>query len=67
MMSHPGQQITTIPILPNNPRSKGNQTKRFSQLIEHNMRNIFLEESYINCGGETSLRTFSKKSKFNIT
>ena len=25
-------------------RSKGNQTMKFGQLIEYNMRNIFLEE-----------------------
>ena len=29
-------------------RSKGNQTKKFSQLIEPNMKNIFLEKSYTN-------------------
>ena len=31
------------------------------QLIEHNMRNIFLEKSYIKRGGETIPKPFSKK------
>ena len=47
-------------------RSKGNQTMIFGQLIECNMRNIFLEKSYAKCGGETSPRPFSKKSKLSI-
>ena len=34
----------TIHILPNIPRSKGNQTMKFGKLIEYNMRNIFLEK-----------------------
>ena len=33
--------------------SKGNQTTRFGQLTEYNMRNIFLEKPYRECGGET--------------
>ena len=32
----------------------------FCQLIEYNMRSIFLETSYTKCGGETSSRSFSK-------
>ena len=31
------------------------------------MRNIFLEKSYTKCGGETSPRPFSKKSKLIIS
>ena len=31
------------------------------QLIEYNLRNIFLEKSYTKCGGETIPRPFSKK------
>ena len=31
--------------------SKGNQTMKFGQLIECNMRNVFREKSYIKCGG----------------
>ena len=33
---------------------------KFGQLIEY-MRNIFLEKSSIECGGETSSRPFSEK------
>ena len=39
---------------------------KFGQLIEHNMRNIFLEKSY-KCRGETSRRPFFEKSKLSIT
>ena len=48
-------------------RSKGNQTMKLDQLIEYNMRNIFLEKSYINYGVKTSPRPFSKKSKLSIS
>ena len=48
-------------------RSKGNQTMKFGQLIEYNMRNIFLEKSYTKCGGETSPRPFSEKLKLSIS
>ena len=54
-------------ILPNISRSKGNQTIEFGQLIEYNMRNIFLEKSYTKCGGETSARPFSEKLKLSIS
>ena len=37
------------------------------QLIEYNLRNIFLEKSYRKCGGETIPRTFFKKSKLSIS
>ena len=37
------------------------------QLTEHNIRIIFLEKSYTKCGGETIPRSFSKKSKLNIS
>ena len=40
---------------------------KFGQLIEYNMRNIFLEKSYTKCGGETSPRPFSEKLKLNIS
>ena len=33
---------------------------KFGQLIEYNMRNIFLEKLYSKCGGETSPKPFSK-------
>ena len=43
-------------------KSKDNQTMKFDQLIEYNMKNIFLEKSYAKCGGETSTRSFSGKA-----
>ena len=46
MTSQPGKQTIAIHILPNISRSKGSQTMKFDQLIEINMRNIFLEKSY---------------------
>ena len=36
---------------------------KFGQLIEYNMRNIFVEKSYTKCAGETIPRLLSKKSK----
>ena len=40
---------------------------KFGQLIEFNMRNIFLEKSYTKCSGETSPRLFSEKLKLSIS
>ena len=40
---------------------------KFGQLIEYNMRNIFLEKSYTKYGGETIPRPFSKKSELSIS
>ena len=60
MTSQTGQQIITIHILPNISKSKENQTMKFGQLIENEMRNIFLEKSYAKCGGEASNRSFKK-------
>ena len=37
MTSQSGQQIITTPMLPNISRSKGNQTIKLNQLIEHDM------------------------------
>ena len=37
------------------------------QLIEYNMRNNFLEISYIKCGRETIPRPSSIKSKLSIS
>ena len=33
------------------------------QLIEYDKRNIFLEKSYTECGGEASPRLFQKNQK----
>ena len=40
---------------------------KFGQLIEYNMRNIFLEKSYAKCRREAIPRPFSKKSKLSIS
>ena len=63
MMSQPGKQAFVLYLLPNISRRKGNQTMKFGQLIEYNMRNIFLEKSNTKCCLETSPRSFSKKIK----
>ena len=54
-------------ILPNISRSKGNQTIKFGQLIEYNIRNICFEKSYTKCGEETIPRALSKKSIEHIS
>ena len=61
MTSQPCQQTIVIHILPNTLRSEGNYTMKFGQLMECNMRNIFLEKSYAKCDGKTIPRHFSKK------
>ena len=53
--------------MPNMSRRKGNQVIAFGQLIECNMRRIFLEKSHTKCGGVTIPRPFSKKSKLSIS
>ena len=60
MVSQPGKQTIAMHMFPNISRSKDNQTNKFGQLIEYNMRIIFLEKSYTKYG-ETSPRPFSKK------
>ena len=44
MTPEPGLQTIAIHILPNISQSKGNQTMKFGQLIEYNMKNIFLQK-----------------------
>ena len=39
---------------------------KFGQVIEYNIRNIFLEKPYPNYGGETT-RSVSKKSKLGVS
>ena len=60
-------QIIAIHILSNISRSRGNQTMKFGHLIEYNVRNIFLEKSFIKCCEETIPRPCSKKSKLSIS
>ena len=45
---------------------KPNQTMKFSQLIEYNIKNIFLEKPFTKRGGETIPRPFSEKLKLTI-
>ena len=40
---------------------------KFGQLIEYNMKTIFVEKSYTKCAGETIPRPVSKKSKLSIS
>ena len=40
---------------------------KFGQLIEYNMRNIFLEKSYTKFGVETSPWFFSEKWKLSMS
>ena len=40
---------------------------KFGQLIEYNMRNVFLEKSYTTFVGEVSLKPFYKNSKLCIS
>ena len=67
MTSQTGKQTIAIHILPNISRSKGNQAMKTGQLIEYNMRNIFLEKPYTKRVGETIPRLFPKLSKLSIS
>ena len=44
MTPQSGEQTVVIHILPSILRSKGNQSMKFDQLIEFNMRNNFLKK-----------------------
>ena len=66
-MSQTEQQFTAIHILPNISRRKSNQAINFGQLLEYNMRNIFLQKSFTKGGRESSPRPFNKKSKLSIS
>ena len=37
-------------------RCKGNQTMKYGQLAEYNIRNIFIEKPYVECGGKACPR-----------
>ena len=52
--------LSWMHTLANISKSKGNQTIKVGQLIECNIRKIFLEKSYIKCGWETSPKPFSE-------
>ena len=59
MTTQPGEQTITlhILILPNISRSKRSQTMKFGQLMDHIVRNIFLQKSFRKGGRETSSKT----------
>ena len=40
---------------------------KFGQLIDYDLRNIFLEKSCTKCGGETCPRPFSEKLKLSMS
>ena len=65
LVSQTWKQVIIIDIMSNISRSK-DQTMTFGQLTKYNMRNIFLEKSYKQFGGETSSRSLSKKSMLSI-
>ena len=50
------QQIITIHTLSKISISKGNRAMKFGQLIEKNVRNLFLQNSYRKLGREASSR-----------
>ena len=63
--SQPEKQIIAKHILPNISKIRGNLAMKLGQLIEYNMRKVFLEKSYLKCGQETIPRLFSKKSNLS--
>ena len=62
MTWQPGKQTNAINILRNISRYRINQTMEFGQLVEYNIRNIYLNRSYTKCGGNTIPKVFSKNS-----
>ena len=58
--------MTPQPGKPNISRIRSNQTMKFGQLIEYDMRNTFLEKSYAKYDGGTISRPFSEKPKLSI-
>ena len=54
-------------ILPSISRRNDNQTTKFTQIIEYNIRNIILEKSYVKYSAEASPGPFYKTSKLSIS
>ena len=67
MTSQPSKQTVIIHVLPSILRNKDNQAMKFGQLKEYNMKNIFFEKPYTQCGEETSPRSFSEKLKLSTS
>ena len=57
MTSQTEKQISTIRLLPNIPRIKGNQMMKFGQLIEYNMKILFFKYHTKNEGVRLVCRT----------
>ena len=51
MTSQLGEKARAMHILTNISKSKCNQAMKFGQLIEYNIRNIFLKKSDAKCAG----------------
>ena len=66
MVSQLGSETIVTHILPNILKNKVNQTMKFGQSIQYNLRNIFLETSYGECGGKTGPKLFSEKLRLSI-
>ena len=56
-------KINGIKVLPNMSRSKYNQTKKVSQLIECNIRNIFMKKIIRKIWWKNYFQTFFSKTK----
>ena len=67
MTSQTRECLITIHILSNISRSKVKQKKNIGQLIEYNLRNIFLEKLSTKCGEQASPKPFNKKTKLIIS
>ena len=67
MTSQSAKQIITIHILPNISRSKEKHSMKFGQLIEHSMKNIFLENPYAKCVGIARPKSFYAIPKLRIS
>ena len=57
MTSQTEKQISTIRLLTNIPRIKGNQIMKFGQLIEYNMKILFFKNHTENEGVRLVCRT----------
>ena len=62
MLSQTGLQIIVTHMLPNISGGKSNQTMKFTQLIEYNIRNKFLGTSFTKFGGKANPRPFYKEA-----
>ena len=67
MTSQPRKQTIAIHILTNVSRSKGIEAIKVGQLIEYNMKIIFLENHTLNVVEKLFPDPFLKKSKLSIS